>query len=198
MLLRHFKLVFFLVIFQSLSCQQSNLVIDEKEIYSLIIDRIMPLPPPPPPPEGDYRPMAQNVIDSIQKIKLNLAITTYTQASKNHVYKKGLDASYHGIIDRHMVNDNTFKITKKIIHSNKGHDMTIVEKEEIGDKKRLFKDYDQLIYLSNVEFNKNKDRAGVYVGRSLSGKLSGMTLFYLMKKEKGKWVIDMVKELSIS
>lgn len=196
------KLLFIgIAIIQNLNCQTNISLEDQNEIYSTVVDDIAkPLPPPPPPPatDDDLKPMPKSVIDSIKKIKLNLAIAPYMRISKERINMQNIDSSYHEIIEQLFVEDRIYDIAMKTIHSNIGHKVTVLDEAKINDKKQLFEDYDQLIYLSNIEFNQDRDRVVVYVGRTLPGKLSGMSVLYLLKKEKGNWVIDMVKELSVS
>lgn len=200
MQLKYTMLFIYFCILQNISCQQLESVKDEREVYSLIIDRMaQPLPPPPPPAEGGLKSVPKRVVDSIKNIKLNLAIMVYSQGSKQQIQKNNIDILYHKIIDEHIeTNENDFKITSKMIHSNIGHKTTILKNNEIKDKKQLFKKFDQLIYLSNIVFNIDKDKGVVYVGRAVSEKLSGTSFLFLIKKEKEKWVVEMIKELSIS
>lgn len=190
-----------IIICQNLNCQTHISHDDENEIYSLIVDDVAkPMPPPPPPPSSsdELKSMPKRVVDSIKQIKLNLAIASNSQILKQSIDKENINRSFHEIIEKLFSEEKTHKLSINKIHSNIGHKISVVDQAKIEDKKRLFEAYDQLIYLSNVEFNDNMDKAVVNVDRVLPGKLSGMSVLYLMKKENGHWVIETIKELSIS
>ncbi len=195
-------LTFYLLFAISLNCQSQVISLTEqnKEIYAIIIDNIArPIPPPPPPlEEKPVKPIPQKIIDSIEAIKLNVAIASAFDIQKEVIYKKYIDSSYHKAIENLFHRDTTHIVQEKMLGSKKGHQITVLDYSKIEDKEQFFKDYDQLIFLSNIEFNKFKNKAVVYVGWNRGVKLSGGTILYMLKKEKEKWIIESAKEIWIS
>ena len=180
-------------------CRDADLINDEETIYSIIIDDLAkPYPPPRPPSEGDFKPMSKDVIDSISRIKLNVAVAPYFELLERQINLPDLELEYQELARILFVKDTVHELSQKTIHSNLGHKVFIVNQNQIDNKQQLFKDFNQVIHLSNIKFNQKRSRAVVYAGNMFPGKLSGMGILYLFKRENGRWVLDNRKALEIS
>lgn len=183
------------------SCNEGMLKTGEQHIYTLIIDDVVrPVPPPPPPPLGEESTMSmpKEIIDSLESINLDVAIAPFFNISKTNLNKQKIDLPYHLVIDLLFAKDTIHIISDEMIGIQKKHRIDVISEAELRDKKRLFEHFDQLIYLSNIIFNAERNRAVVYVGWTREGRLAGGTLLYLLKREGKNWFIEDVRELSIS
>ncbi|WP_425235746.1 hypothetical protein [Ulvibacterium sp.] len=183
------------------SCNGGILKIEEQSIYTLIIDDVVrPVPPPPPPPLGEESTMSmpKEIIDSLERVSLEVAVAPFFNISKTNLNKQKIDLEYHSVIDLLFSKDTVHIISDEMIGLQKKHRVDVINEAELRDKKRLFEHFDQLIYLSNITFNAERNRAVVYVGWTREGRLAGGTLLYLLKREGKNWFIEDVRELSIS
>ena len=185
---------------QNSNCQTRTIEDDQKAIYTLVIDHLVrPFPPPPPPPpNSEFQPMTKRVSDSINSIRLKVAISPYFSFLKKRPTLKNIDTTYHKAVEVLFSEGNDFLITEGLLGSKKGHTLVIVSENELDERKRLFQNFNELISLSRIVFDQNKNRAVVHIGRTLPGKLSGSTALYLLKKQDGEWIIDSYKVISIS
>lgn len=183
------------------SCNGGILKTGEQSIYTLIIDDVVrPVPPPPPPPLGEETTMSmpKEIIDSLERVSLDVAVAPFFNISKTNLNKQKIDLTYHSAIDLLFSKDTIHTISNEMIGIQKKHSVDVISEAELRDKKTLFEHFDQLIYLSNIIFNAERNRAVVYVGWTREGRLAGGTLLYLLKREGKNWFIEDVRELSIS
>ncbi len=174
-----------------------------KNIYALVIDNaVTPFPPPPPPKSDDHfsKQQQEKIFDSINKITLRIAIAPAMKISQSDsaVKHQIKDSVFNKLVNRLFKKDTLHTFPLKTPYSYKGHSLSVVESAVLDNKKQLFEEFDQLIFLSNILFNKKGDHAVVYIGITLPGKLSGATSLYLLKKSKKTWIIEEKLELSIS
>ncbi len=183
------------------SCNEGILKTGEQSIYSLIINNVaQPIPPPPPPPLGkeSVMSMPKEIIDSLERISPDVAVAPFFNISKTDLNKRKIDLEYHSVIDLLFSKDTIHIISDEMIGLQKKHSVDVISEAELRDKKTLFEHFDQLIYLSNIIFNAERNRAVVYVGWTREGRLAGGTLLYLLKRKGKNWFIEDVRELSIS
>jgi|GEM_PF-6217176 len=131
------------------SCNRGILKTGEQTIYTLIIDDVVrPVPPPPPPPLGkSTMSMPKAIVDSLERIDLDVAVAPFFNISKTNLNKQKIDLPYHSAIDLLFSKDTIHTISNEMIGIQNKHRVDVISEAELGDKKRLFEHFDQLIYL---------------------------------------------------
>jgi len=171
------------------SCKE-NISYDVKEIHSIVIDRtIIPRPITLSLEENEIL-ISKKSLDSLKRISLDIAICKIDHLPISD-FKNVIVSDEYKLITKDFFTDkiHNLYVSKKNIGSFTGHRLTIISEDLAQNKKLLFKDFHQIVYLSKINFNKKHDRAVIYVITSY---------LFLLKKENKKWKIDSKKELSIS
>ncbi len=170
--------------------------IDDKEVYSLIINKsIHPLPPPPPPSKiGDTTIIKKETLDSIFKIELNLAVDknklkvsgSFPKIENQKEFIELVKQLYFNIND-----NNSFIDTTLIVKEHKLTFFDSIEKNKIREK------YDAIIHLSSIIYNKKHNKAVVIIGINFD-RLSGSEILYFLEKKDNLWHIVKSKTISIA
>lgn len=180
-------------------CKEKPSYNDVKDIYSIVIDKTIIIRPIPPPLQKNETLISKQVLDSLKRISLDVAIYKINYPIISDFKNIIVDDEYKSITKALFTDkNNNLHVSEKNIGSFIGHKLTIISEDLIQNKTLLFKDFHQVVSLSRISFNKENNKAVVYVVTSLSGKLSGYTYLFLLKKVNEKWGIDTKKELSIS
>ncbi|PKV48706.1 hypothetical protein ATE84_0712 [Aquimarina sp. MAR_2010_214] len=174
---------------------------DKYKIISLLIEKLSAGPPPPPPPPGVYKKdtIAFNrYVDSINKLNVSIVVfdhfieseRTFTQA------KREIHKDFHLLIERlenNEIENSKINFDSIIVSSNR----KIIPVNKVY--RNLLKDNNASHYVafSNIIFNKNVDKAVVYMINN-RGPLSGNTILVLLEKKDGSWRVFKRKLLTIS
>lgn len=211
-----------LVFLTLLSCEKNNDKIKNTyHIISLIytnmlnqIDISPPLPSPPPMTEVGY---SQEQRDSIDLSYLRLRERLISENLKKRLSKKekkkvAISKEFKKIGDNNLkLNDDYSKLLTKLesvkkikqidiskIKTNRKDSIFYFNKNILTKDSKEFNKFDFLVSFSQVIFNKNYERA-IVVGAVSNSKLSGASIVYfLIKTENGRWIIEYEKGLSIS
>lgn len=202
MQLRHFKTTLVLLIaFVSINCS-TNTIMDSNQIYALIVNHsVVPLPPPRPPfplsikSNSIKNKTPKKVLDSIKNIQLNVAVNSAFKYAFGSIPQLKRHEDYNALVTL-LFEQKEYNIQAHLITNTNSHNMVVVDKSKTN-RNTIFKDYNALIYLSEITFNRNRNKAVVIMGVSY-GKLSGETNLYLLEKKEGKWLIISLKKLSES
>ncbi len=184
-----------LVIILLLSCitswSQTDAYEEHKnEVISFMIDKMAyPLPPPPPPGDTLQR-IPQRVIDSMNKIKVDIGLYPVMRDLKE--VHKSVPEEYTSLVKP----KEGLEITSlKGLQSKKGHYL------QIADTNRLKMQIDHLDFLwlfnfSKIYFNEDYTKAIFEMSMSTSG-LAGFLSVYCLEKENRVWHITFEKGLLI-
>ena len=190
----------FLILFTIIlnySCDSNKSTDEIKEIHNIAIDNtVVPLPPPPPPKPGEKPGIPQQVLDSINAIKLKIAVSNIIDLHDKKSFNISNYQNYNEA-EKNLIGNKNQTLDKKNWSTNKGHDISVINFQEV-DKKELFKNYNALVSFSNVGFNSAKDKAVVIIGVSYGAKLSGTVILYLMEKVNSIWKIKHERTISIA
>ncbi len=200
------KFYFILVFFLSLlviSCFNSKKETNKDiyEILSLLLERLPAGPPPAPPQPGDYKKdtLAFNkYLDSINRLDVSIIVLDHfidNQEKFTHLEGK-VEKDYQLLIEKlENYQENNIKINFDFIEVSKNR--LIIPKSEVY--KDILKDNNASYYIafSNVVFNKNQDKAVIYIIND-RGPLSGTTSLVLLNKKEGKWEVYKNIGLTIS
>lgn len=166
---------------------------DVNEIISFMIDKkALPLPPPPPIDDLTTTSVSQKVIDSLDKIKLKVALYPKLDGLLEKEVKT-IPEKYLGIFE--IQNNTRKKINLNELSSEKGHQIILADTIELK-KSKDFKNFDLLFWFSNFYFSKNKQKVLFSLGVSRS-RLAGSSAIYVLNKEDGKWTVEYYKEHEI-
>ncbi|MBJ6369099.1 hypothetical protein [Snuella sedimenti] len=192
--LKHIIIVLILIV--NTSCSYSKVSQDQIDIYNLVIDKeIVPLMPPPK--FGDNSGMSERVKDSLRAIKFKVAVSNRLELYNDKSFNIFGFEHYKTAREDLLANKNHLLINREWTKTNLGHTIKIVDLNKL-DKEHVFKEYYRLVFLSNVGFNKTKDKALVVIGLKYGGKLSGKEKLYMLEKVDGKWRVKNEKTISIS
>lgn len=181
------------------SCQKKDdtnpLAKEEGAIMSLFIDKMaIAYPIPPPPPMDSLEIVIQHTNwDSIRSIKTDVIVDTVMFAI-NWKRKTKLPKQYD---DFQFLVDSINKLSKKTIKQNyikseEGHHLIF------GNSLDDFKGkYSQMVGISRIAFNNEKNMAAVYAGYS-THPLAAYLNLYLLRKTNGEWEIVFKKRISVS
>jgi len=165
----------------------------DKEIYNIVINsKIKPLPPPPPLSIGDtISTISKNVIDSLNKVPLKIAVNPFLLDFKGDYIKL-----FKNINDgRVNYSTSNVKVNKEDINGRESLKFTVLE-EDVLDTTTI-KKYDGILFLSSIKYNSKKNKALVIIGYT-TGKLSSSTYLYLLENNADVWEITNIKRLSVS
>jgi hypothetical protein len=166
----------------------------DKDIYSVVINsKVKPLPPPPPPINDDtIHSINKNVIDSLDKVPLSIAVNPFLLDFKGDFTELFTDSNGSKVDYSVSIK----KINKKSIGGRESLNFTFL-KEDVSDFTETLKKYDGILFLSSIAYNKENDKALVIIGYT-TGKLSSSTYLLLLKKNGNKWKITSSRRLSVS
>jgi|TARA_B110000967_G_scaffold206172_1_gene252270 hypothetical protein len=163
-----------------------------KEVISFMIDKqAIPIPPPPAIDDLTTTTVSKKIIDSLDKIKLKVAIYPTIDTFSEEEFKK-IPEEY---LDKFQIHGNSQKrLTLNGISSRKGH--KIVLADTIKLKKHMdFKDYDFLFWFSDFYFSDDNKKVLFNLGLSRS-RLAGNSTLYILKKENNQWEIEYSRYIS--
>lgn len=166
------------------SCSQSNEIKKEDNlIMSKIIDDFS-FPMPPPPQIGSEDTIIPNrIVDSLVKIKMNVAIYPLMESSIDEQGRKEIPKKFNKIINTSLKLKSITTIDEII--SEKEHSIALADTIELK-KSYDFNQFKLLYNFSRIWYNNDKTIAVLEVGVSKS-KLSGYGTILCLEKIKGKW-----------
>ena len=193
--MRYSILLICLIYYSGCSQSQSIDVLD-KEIISEMIDRnSYPIPPPPPIGSNDTI-IPQKLLDSLDKIRLKVAIYPLMideiSESSNDELKTSV---YYNIISSEKLETKKIGSLRGIV-SKVGHSLILADTINIRNP-TAFEELDLLLNFSRIKYNKDATKAVFELSVS-RGRLNGSSAIYCLKKENGKWFIDLVVPTWIS
>ncbi|MGB5667736.1 MAG: hypothetical protein WBM53_12875 [Maribacter sp.] len=164
----------------------------KNEVISFMIDKMAhPLPPPPPPKPGDtLSRIPQRVVDSMNKIKVEIGLYPIMEALDE--VHKSMPEEYRSLV---KPKEGLEFMSLKGLRSKKGHYL------EIADTNRLKLKIDHLDFLwlfnfSKIYFNEDYTKAIFEMSMSTSG-LAGWLGVFCLEKEEGVWEIVASKGLLV-
>ncbi|MFS4456714.1 hypothetical protein [Maribacter sp. 2304DJ31-5] len=179
----------------NLNCKHGNSS-DSAEIFLLAIENsVKSLPPPAPPNIGDSTiTISQKKIDSITKIRLNIAV------SSDIINPIGAPPELKGHEDYVSIVEKLFDGKKQKLNLDFSslksfHDITLVDSNY--ERKKIFKKFNVIVSFSDISLNNSKDKAAL-IFRESYGKLSGTEILYLLAKVNGNWKVIQSKTLSLA
>ncbi len=182
----------------SYSCASKESKDEIKEIYNIAIDgNVKALPPPPPPEPGDDSEMPQQILDSLNAIKLKIkACKSIELFNPEYFFDLSEYKEYIEALDHLFANTNEL-LNMDNWYTERGHSIGTVNCEEV-DKKELFMNFDALVRFSNVGFNSTKDKAVMLIIVSYSHYLSGSLTLLLLERSNDDWEIKEKDVISIA
>ena len=165
MRLTNFVFLILFTIILNYSCDYNKSTDEINDIYNIAIDNTaVPLPPPPPPKPGEKVGIPQHVLDSINAIKLNIAVSNIIDLHDEKSFNIVNYQDYNEAL-KNLISNNNQTLDKENWSTSKGHHISVINFQEV-DKNELFKNYNALVSFSNVGFNSAKDKAVVIIGVS--------------------------------
>jgi len=184
--------ILFISVF-SLACTSND---EDKNIYDVVINSIVhPMPPPPPPVivEGNNE-ISKDIIDSLYKAPLNIAVSSKLLGFKfKNEEASFLDKINKGEIEYYISNK---ELESDLLFGRNSLSFKIHSEEDLKDS-IIYDDYNGVLRISNVISNDNKNEALVTVSYSI-GKLSGNTILFYLEKKSESWVVIKSRSLSVS
>ena len=190
------KLIYVTILLFFVICCQSKSELREKEFQNvltfLINKKALPLPPAPPLPNdtlGSWK-IPKKDIDSLKKVKLNIAIypNLHRPSISENFEIKNIPKDFKEIINQFYSIGPENYIPIDSINRNSKHNVILAD-TLLLKKSKDWKEYDLLFTFSNISFNKKLDKAALTLGISRSS-LSGYGALYLLSKDdKNKWSI---------
>ncbi|WP_343486385.1 hypothetical protein [Allomuricauda sp. d1] len=182
-----FKLVcIFLVIFSlPIRCHLQELAKEDKQIISLIVDKLSFPLAPPPPLKSTNTDTAEVEIDSLLNTKMVIAIYPFMRSTFDESGKNKLPEAFKKIIDMSLPT----KPIKSLdgILSTKGHTIILADTVELKSRD-YFEKFNLLYDFSRIWYNKNRTKAVVEVGLSRS-KLNGFSTIFCFDKYNDEWSV---------
>jgi hypothetical protein len=182
-------------LFLILSCQKNQNNIFEKNQIDLISDIInsqYALPPLPPLPNDTITSweMTQKTIDSVKAVKLNVAIyPLFCKPRLDRGINLGqVDEEFKDLVKKFSDIEFSKKIPIKDIDDRSRHKVVLAD-TIVLKKSRDWKEYDLLLNISNISFNKNFDKAALDIGISRSALWGSGGLYLFKKDDENKWKI---------
>jgi len=154
----------------------------EAEILSFMVDTMtVPFPLPPPPPKDGSMPPKINW-DSLNNLKMTVIVDTIMfKTSKKFSLPEELK-KYQNMADSlAFLDEKTIK--KNLIKSEEGH--TLIFGNSLKDYEGK---YPQLISISRIVWDTEKNTAALYASHS-THPLASYLGFFLLEKKNGKWTI---------
>jgi hypothetical protein len=190
--MKHYILAIAILFFVT-SCKKDDdsLFVENKiNLISDLINSQYALPPPPPLSNDTITnwKITQKTIDSIRAIKLNIAIYPLL---RKPTFNKDIDLLE---VDKEfkvlIKNFSDIKATREIPIQdidNKSRHKVVLADTIILKKSKDWIEYDLLLNISNLSFNKSFDKAALDIGISRSA-LWGAGGLYLFEKRNNKWI----------
>lgn len=169
------------------------------EIISLLIDKAGRPIKPPPPPEGQEPFFTTNQIDSIMKQSQDVALfPVLEQEKKRFVKDDSYGEKFNNLLKKLATLNDEVLIDISKIEVPKAFKLDIVDTLLLkSDKRHINKNYDILIYFSNISFSDNYTKAVLSIGTT-RGYLNGSSAIVFLEKKDGVWKIVYSKEYEIS
>ncbi|WP_062056221.1 hypothetical protein [Aquimarina longa] len=185
-----------------ISCSNSNKKNDTKSIkynvLSSIIDKFGQAQIPPPFP-GENINFTSQQLDSIRNQKQKIALyPIFIKSNENIDIKYKKDDLFNQLLQNLKNIEDSLKIEPSKIRTKIQHDLSILDTiKNKTNKHYISYNYDKLISLSPIVFNKNYNKAIVLVGVKIGYLNSGSSIVFLEKKN-GTWRIVYSKEFEVS
>ena len=184
--------LFFLIIYLlNYGCISDSPVLgkNEREIISFMIDKVAyPMPNPPDIDHNDTI-ISQDLVDSLLKSKIKVAIFPSMPSLINIPEMMEIPEEYLELID--LEKSDVFINEIEGISSLKGHEISLADTVEL-QKSKEFKNHDLVVNFSRIYIDEDGARAIFELGVSRS-RLAGTSTIYCLKKEKNEWKIDFAK-----
>lgn len=177
------KLIFICLLF--FQCEQSELKKNDKQIIVFVIDKLSK-PLPPPPNNVTDTIIQDRVIDSLNKMQMQIVLNPVMESSITDIEDNELSVDYMNLID--LTSSKVLIKDLDGIKSNKGHIINIADTLKMKESY----DFDTLdIYysFSKIWYNSDNSKAILEVGISRS-RVSGYSTILCLKKLKNKWYIE--------
>ena len=185
-------LVILICIFTLVNC--SSIINTDKEIYKVVINSLVkPLPPPPPPKIGDSTiGISKKVLDSINKVPINVGVYPFLmdfQGDYTRLFRDFKKTQFD-------YSNSNLKLNIEDLDGRKSLNFTVL-KDSVVDFEDTLEIYDEVLYLSTVKYNDEKDKALVIIAHA-TGRLSSGMYLCLLQRHKNNWVIINTRRLSVS
>lgn len=187
--MRYLLLIIF-TFFLTVSCikeQDTQLQENTATLISYFVDKLSHPLPPPPPLKGEMK-LSKEVIDSLMRIKLNIAIYPIMSPIMKRNFKLGEYNSYSEIIDSSFLIKDNMEIPLYLIKSKKGHKLVKADTLLLR-KTKDWREYDLLFNISRISFNKDYSKAICMIGISRSALWGHGGLYLFEKDDEDKWKI---------
>ena len=188
------KLFIITVVFTIVFVNCSSITNTDKEIYKVVINSLVkPLPPPPPPKIGDSTiGISKKVLDSINKVPINVGVYPFLmdfQGDYTRLFRDFKKTQFD-------YSNSNLKLEIEDLDGRKSLNFTVL-KDSVVDFDDTLKIYEGILYLSAVKYNDEKDKALVIIAYT-TGRLSSGTYLCLLQRHKNNWVIINTRRLSVS
>lgn len=155
-------------------------------ISSVVEEFSFPVPPPPPPNLNDVE-ISPKIIDSLKKVKMNIAIhpILFKPDLNNNIKLEKIEKPFKELFNQ-LQKLNSVKIDNiKSINAKSRHFVVLAD-TIILKQSRDWKEYDIVYNISNISFNEEFDKAVCLIGVSRSA-LWGHVGVYFFEKKNGHW-----------
>ena len=189
------------IVFLSNSCNYQENIREKNtyEITSLIIENTGGPIKPPPPPNGQKSRFTKNQIDSIMmRIQKVALFPVFYKVKRDFSKNAKIEDEYNKLVSDFGTIEKEEFIDLSKIRTSKHLKLSKIDTIKLKSEKRYVdKNYDILIYFSEISFNEEYDKAALIVG-STRGHLNGSNSIVYMHKVNNVWMIKNVKFLEIS
>ena len=184
------KIYLCLLFLSIISCNGEK--IDDKIIYTIVLNQTIKPLPPIPPPNVKNEEISKKILDSLNNVPLNIALYPFKLVIKNF----NLDFSKENLKNL-QIEESTIPIHFKNINARPSIRFDLIKNNRLKELKTIFKKHDGLLYISDIKFNNYNNKAIVAIGYSY-GKLSSGIILYYLEKKNNQWVIINKSTKSIS
>ncbi len=194
--MQRLKNIILAVIIVSFFCNCETQVEEDRkevqEIFTFLINNKAVALPPAPPNEDAIKDLkiSKEVIDSLKRVKLNIAV--YPKLEEPRLPEKfnftNLPIEFSEIVKKFSSIDSQDFLSVDSINSKSRHNIVKADTTILSNSKD-WKKYDLLFKFSNISFNKTYNKAALTVGISKSA-LWGYGQLYLLSKDiNNEWRI---------
>ncbi|WP_109433967.1 hypothetical protein [Aquimarina sp. AU119] len=194
-----FLIIGCVILFSSCESNKEKREKNTYQIVSLLIDEVGGPIKPPPPPEGQKAYFTNKQIDSIMTRSQDIALhPVFKKVKRKFVKKDNYGEKFNVLLEQlNKLKEEKLIDTLKIKTSISCRLNTIDTLLLKSDKRYIDKNYDILIYFSNISFDDDFSKA-VLILSSTRGYLSGSSSIIFLEKKDGIWQIKETDTFSIS